>query len=63
MITPCTSAKCSTTRLERDQLKQFVDNLQKHVIKCAKRNCNVDFYPEEWNPIKKQLNEITSKLS
>lgn len=42
---------------------EFVGKMNRHVIKCARRGTNLDHYPADWAPLKKQLAELVSKLS
>lgn len=36
--------------------------IQKHIVKCARRDDDIEHYPAEWNVIKKQLSEVIGAM-
>lgn len=43
-------------------MASFIHKLNAHVIKCARRDTNIEHYPAEWSPLLRQLREIVSKI-
>jgi len=43
-------------------MASFIHKLNAHVIKCARRDTNIEHYPAEWSPLLKKLREIVSKI-
>lgn len=41
---------------------RFLTDLHKHIVKCARRDTNIEHYPAEWAPLKKRLVEIVGEL-
>ena len=46
--------------LERQQAVLIA--MQKHIVKCARRDDNIEHYPAEWNAIKKQLADVIGAM-
>ena len=43
-------------------MADFIHKINAHVIKCARRDTNIEHYPAEWSSLLKQLREIVSRI-